>query len=227
MITPDDQLVLLDFNAARNYLAEKREDTELLGTRGYAAPEQYGFGESSERTDIYAAGVLFRAMLTGSEDPRSFIGGRAGKIIDTCTKMDPSERYPSAEKLKEALRKTSGGAVPGAVSWRRFLPPGFRAGKPGYMIGMSVLYVFLISLVLTIVPTNCPPGFLRFERICLGIALLLIILFSGNYLNMQGSLARMNGRKTILRILLVILIDMGIFCAAPVFCSIVENLMVS
>lgn len=223
IITPDDQLFLLDFNAARHYHADRTEDTELLGTRGYAAPEQYGFGESSERTDIYAAGVLFKTMLTGSEDPRIAVGGRAGHIIAACMKMDPLERYPSAEKLKEALLKASGAAA--SKTWRRFLPPGFRAGKPGYMIGMSVLYAILIAMTLTITFSNCPPGFLWFERICLGIALLMIILFSGNYLHMQGRLMRLRGRYTVVRVLLVILIDLAIFCWMPLFCGIVERLM--
>ncbi len=227
IITPDDRLVLLDFNAARNYRAEKTEDTELLGTRGYAAPEQYGFGESSERTDIYAAGVLFRTMLTGSENARASVDGKEGEIIATCIKMDPSERYPSAHSLKEALRQACAEApFNGAPkAWRRFLPPRFRAGKPGYMIGMSLLYAVLITMTFTIEFANCPPGFLWFERACFGISLFIVILFSGNYLNMQGRLMRLTGRYMVLRVLLVILIDMAIFCCAPLFSGIVEILM--
>ena len=227
MITPDDQLVLLDFNAARHYRAGKAEDTELLGTRGYAAPEQYGFGESSERTDIYAAGVLFRTMLTGFEDATVSVEGTPGKIIATCMKMDPSERYPSAQKLKEALQKAAGGTSFSRETkpWRQFLPPGFRAGKPGYIIGMSLLYALLTAMTLTINFTGCPPGFLWLERISFGIASLIIILFSGNYLNMQGRLVQLTGKRMILRILLVILIDFAIFCAAPVFSSIIEQMM--
>ena len=227
IITPDDRFVLLDFNAARNYCSDKTEDTEFLGTRGYAAPEQYGFGESSERTDIYAAGVLFRTMLTGSEDVQADVGGKAGKIIAACMKMDPSERYPSAKSLKRALQRASA-EVPSneePKTWKRFLPPGFRAGKPGYIIGMSLLYAVLIAMTFTSEFTNCPPGFLWFERACFGIALVMIVLFSGNYLNMQGRLMCLTGQYIVLRVFLVILIDIAIFFSAALFSGIVELLM--
>lgn len=36
----------------------------LLGTKGYAAPEQYGFGSSTTQSDIYALGILFKEMLS-------------------------------------------------------------------------------------------------------------------------------------------------------------------
>ena len=176
---------------------------------------------------MYAAGVLFKTMITGSEDPGIAVEGSPGKIISTCMKMDPSERYPSAEKLKEALQQACGEtSVDGASkTWRRFLPPGFRAGKPGFMIGMSLLYVFVIAVILTANFDNCPLGFLWFERICLCIAFLLIIFFSGNYLNMQGRLARIHGRRTVLRIILIVLIDAAIFCCAAIVCIIVDHLL--
>ena len=56
IITSCGNVMLLDFNAARFYSGEpgRESDTRLLGTKGYAAPEQYGFGESSPQTDIYS-----------------------------------------------------------------------------------------------------------------------------------------------------------------------------
>ena len=65
IITGYNRAVLLDFNAAKFYSEHMAEDTVLLGTKGYAAPEQYGFGSSDTRTDIYALGVLMNVMLTG------------------------------------------------------------------------------------------------------------------------------------------------------------------
>ena len=44
LIMPYGHAVLLDFNAAKFYSPDTQEDTTLLGTKGYAAPEQYGFG---------------------------------------------------------------------------------------------------------------------------------------------------------------------------------------
>ena len=63
IITTYNRAVLLDFNAAKFYSPESAEDTVLLGTKGYAAPEQYGFGSSSPQTDIYALGMTLQKML--------------------------------------------------------------------------------------------------------------------------------------------------------------------
>ena len=63
IITAYNRAVLLDFNAAIYYSCQSTEDTILLGTQGYASPEQYGFGSSSPQTDIYSMGILFRELL--------------------------------------------------------------------------------------------------------------------------------------------------------------------
>lgn len=229
IITPEDQPVLLDFNAARNYTSTKREDTELLGTRGYAAPEQYGFGESSSRTDLYAVGSLMKTLFTGSEESEMTVPGRAGEIIATCMKMDPSERYPSAVKLKAELQKAAKDDPEKQhlwqTTWRRYLPPGFRSGKPGHMICMSILYVFLISMACTLDLPNCPPGFIGFERACILAAFLLMVFFSANYAGIQGRLRHIPRRYQLLRIVLIILIDFSVFCFAAAFAVLVELIL--
>lgn len=65
MITSCDNVVLLDFNAARFYtgIDGRESDTKLLGTKGYAAPEQYGFGESSPQTDIFSVGKIIQECV--------------------------------------------------------------------------------------------------------------------------------------------------------------------
>ena len=62
MLTSCGHLVLLDFNAAKSFHGPAAADTTRLGTQGYAAPEQHGFGASSPQTDLYAMGVLLREM---------------------------------------------------------------------------------------------------------------------------------------------------------------------
>ena len=56
------EAVLIDFDASRIYKNENREDTQILGTTGFAAPEQYGLSQSDGRADIYALGVLLNIM---------------------------------------------------------------------------------------------------------------------------------------------------------------------
>lgn len=66
MLTPEGKLYLIDLDAAMRILPEKKSDTRLLGTAGYAAPEQFGLNRSDVRTDIFAVGILLNLLLTGS-----------------------------------------------------------------------------------------------------------------------------------------------------------------
>lgn len=81
----------------------KERDTRLLGTAGYAAPEQYGFGQSSPRSDIYAMGKLLETLLRGNEKAPS---RKMRHIINRCTRMNPRERYSAVSDLQRALRRT-------------------------------------------------------------------------------------------------------------------------
>ena len=78
-------------------------DTVILGTVGYASPEQLGVSQSDARTDIYAAGVLLNVMLTGEHPSVRLASGRLGQIVEKCTAISPSHRYSTAEKLAQAL----------------------------------------------------------------------------------------------------------------------------
>ena len=102
IVDADGRVVLIDFNAARR-ISRKSRDTEVMGTVGYASPEQLGLKESDERTDIYAAGVLLNVLLTGQYPTDTLARGRYGRIVRKCTNINPNERYPSAEKLYKAL----------------------------------------------------------------------------------------------------------------------------
>ncbi len=102
MIDPGGRVVLIDFNASR-VTTSAGKDTVVMGTVGYASPEQLGLSQTDARTDIYAAGVLYNVMLTGKHPTEAFARGRAGQIIRKCTALNPDDRYPSAEKLAQAL----------------------------------------------------------------------------------------------------------------------------
>ncbi|HJD40028.1 MAG TPA: serine/threonine protein kinase [Candidatus Blautia stercoripullorum] len=108
----DGRIVLIDFGTAREFKGGQGKDTLCLGTRGYAAPEQYGGrGETDERTDIYGLGATLYFILTGHDpgtapyeicpirrwDPRLSPG--LERIIQKCTRKNPEERYPSCKEL--------------------------------------------------------------------------------------------------------------------------------
>lgn len=112
MLKPDGNVMLIDFGAAREYKPENRKDTILLGTRGYAAPEQYRpEGQSDARTDIYSLGVTIFRLLTGAAPEelcpvtqlRPEISVGIEKILMKCTRNLKQERYQTAAELLDAF----------------------------------------------------------------------------------------------------------------------------
>lgn len=103
MITGSGQVKLIDFNASRLYKNDCTADTVVLGTIGYASPEQMGITQSDARTDIFALGVLLNVMLTGVHPSEHLAKGRAGRIVLKCTQIDPNKRYQTVEELKYNL----------------------------------------------------------------------------------------------------------------------------
>lgn len=100
IITKGGEVVLLDINVAK-WFKDETEDTRLLGTLYYAAPEQlgYGFSASSEKTDIYAVGVLLNVMLTGKLPKEKKAGGNLWNIIKRCISLDVQERFSDEELI--------------------------------------------------------------------------------------------------------------------------------
>lgn len=116
MLQPNGKIKLIDFGIAREYKEQNMEDTVSLGTKGYAAPEQFGGkGQTDRRTDIYSLGVTLYQLLTGknpSEPPYEIYPIRywnpelsAGleSIIIKCTQLNPEDRFDSCEELLFAL----------------------------------------------------------------------------------------------------------------------------
>lgn len=98
ILAKDGHICLIDFDAARMPKDDVEQDTRLLGTRGYAPPEQYGFSQTDARADIYALGITLKQLL----------GDKAGKffykrIIQKCTNLNPDMRYQSVRQFKQAL----------------------------------------------------------------------------------------------------------------------------
>lgn len=97
------EAILIDFDASRIFKSDTNQDTQILGTTGYAAPEQYGIAQTDERADIYSLGVLLNIMLTGKHPSKELASGRLGRIVQKCTMVNPEKRYKSVLYLMEAL----------------------------------------------------------------------------------------------------------------------------
>ena len=88
---------LIDFDAARIFKENQAQYTKSLGTKGYAAPEQFGYRQTDSRSDIYALGVTLLELSCEN------CGERLKKILAKCTAFDPKDRYQSVDELKAAL----------------------------------------------------------------------------------------------------------------------------
>lgn len=95
--------VLIDFDAARIHRADGGGDTQVLGTVGFAAPEQFGLSESDQRSDIYALGVLLNCLVTGAHPSVKPAKGRMGRIVAKCTMTERDRRYKDVLRLRNAL----------------------------------------------------------------------------------------------------------------------------
>lgn len=116
MLKPDGNLKVIDFGIAREYKSSNLQDTICLGTRGYAAPEQFGGqGQTDARTDIYCLGATLYHLVTGhnpAEPPYEIypirhwnfqLSGGLENIIEKCTQLNPNDRYQSCAELLYAL----------------------------------------------------------------------------------------------------------------------------
>lgn len=115
MLKPEGNLKIIDFGIAREYKDNKLKDTTVMGTNGYASPEQHGSRQTDPRSDIFSLGMTMHHLLTG-EDPRKNgyvylsvrewrpdLSGGLERIIDKCTALNPNDRYSNCNELLYAL----------------------------------------------------------------------------------------------------------------------------
>lgn len=127
MLSNDGVWKLIDFNIARQKKEGQYKDTTILGTVGYAAPEQFGFLQTDERTDIYAIGVLWNVLLTGCfPTEKCYSVFPVSAMIRQCIEMDQEKRYRNAEELLKDIQRNDNKSESkkGLLSWL----PGFRTG---------------------------------------------------------------------------------------------------
>ena len=120
VILAADGAHLIDLGIARTKTAGAPRDTTLLGTWGFAAPEQYGFAQSDERSDVYAIGRLLQFMLTGETADTlpgdGSVPARLADVITRATAFEPSARFGSADELGAALSLAGSSAPSGGRS---------------------------------------------------------------------------------------------------------------
>lgn len=112
VIMRDGEAVVIDFGSARMWRPDASSDTTHFLTRGYAPPEQFGFGQTDERTDVYALGKILYFCLTGEQPPNTCgvaecaekgVGDAWARVIGTACAFDPAGRYASVADFGVAI----------------------------------------------------------------------------------------------------------------------------
>ena len=204
ILEPNGYLKLSDFNTAKQYSAENDKDTIIIGTRKYAAPEQYGYQQSDPRTDIFAIGVMMNYLLT-RKYPEEYIymqennsRNRLYRIISKCTEFSPKQRYQTVMDLRKDLQKLMGVKLP--LKQRDYLPPGFRSGKIWKMLIASAGYAFLFWMGLTMDFTHSDGtayGTIELWANRIGVLLWMLssVAYWFNYLEIQRIFPFLQSRK--------------------------------
>ena len=109
VITPGGEAVFIDFGTMRSYKKDGSRDTFVVGTRGTAAPEQYGYTQTDQRTDVYAIGQTMLYMVSESYEMNQLsecaVSRRMKKIIEKACSFEPDKRYGDAAQLRRAVEK--------------------------------------------------------------------------------------------------------------------------
>ncbi|MCI5640595.1 MAG: serine/threonine protein kinase [Lachnospiraceae bacterium] len=216
IFSSDGVVKLIDFNAARELHAGQNEDTRLMGTKRFAAPEQYGFGQSDPRTDIYALGVTFYYMLTGDYPDSGKYNGKYHKVIEKCIQLERENRYSSVDALQKAVGRCGQVDKPqGQLSkqydlgWRRWLPVGFRTGKiwKAFIAIIGYMMISVVGLASTFSNSDGSPyaGYMLWAfRIAATVMMLGCVLMLGNYGGILDHLPFMNKGRLLYMLLAVV-----------------------
>ena len=113
LLLPDGGVGLIDFGIARQYKSGQDTDTRHMGTRSTAAPEQYGFAQTDQRTDLYALGMTLIWLATGVYEQEALarasnVSLHFRKTLERAVSFAPEDRYQSAREFSAALAGQTG-----------------------------------------------------------------------------------------------------------------------
>lgn len=204
VITKEKNVKLVDFNISRSFQDGKKRDTILLGTAEYAAPEQFGYFQTDNRTDIYAFGVLFNYMLTAKFPVEYISEGKYKTLILKCIELEPSSRYQSIEEVKKQLVQEEDEQKVEEKQTYSWAIPGFRnktLWKKAFAI-MGYIFICYMCLDMDFQQSNGEPyeGLgLWLNRILMLSSFLGTIFFCGNYRGISSEISFYQDKRKIVR----------------------------
>ena len=111
VLHPSGDCYMIDMGTVRTYHEDNSLDTVFIGTVDTAAPEQFGARQTDNRTDIYALGILFYYLLTGTvklrEEKLKKLPKKAASVIRKCIAFNPDDRYSQVSMIAAALRPST------------------------------------------------------------------------------------------------------------------------
>lgn len=223
MITPYNKAVLLDFNAAKQYCASAEKDTVLLGTKGYASPEQYGFGASSPLTDIYSFGILLKELLQSTPSYPQGIDS----IAERCSQLNPKDRYSSIGELKKDLMnylpKENTASRPSPSQTSSYHLPGYRTKTPWKIVLSSIVYLVTAFFCSSLEFDHITGSLLTIERILMFVMFFLMVLATFNYRNVQRYFPFHHSKNRLLSYLGIAFVDILIILVLCLLMSFLES----
>ena len=225
IITLDSKMVLVDFNSAKESGHTKSQDTVLIGTVGYAAPEQYGFSASQPTADIYAVGVLLNELLTGKLPREEVYSGILEPVIRNCLQMDPSNRYQCVDELLRAINTAVKPQINFWTDIRNWLPPGLRSRNPGIILSSTLWYIFITAISFSLEVKNTFGAELQMNRVFCFLIFLLETLWLGNYRNIWSYLPLSKSKNVFLKILGIIIWSVSLIFALILALAIVSGVV--
>ena len=188
LVSEGGRVIIIDYDAAKTYKADRDQDTTFLGTEGRAAPEQYGFMQSDARTDIYALGTMIRDAFP---DNRKY-----QKIAKKAMSFDPEDRYDTVRELKDAMTGRIGLDSKLKSLWP---PPGFRTRSWGKICLALIGYPLLFFIAIGVKTKDGTPSDQFIIRMLFGIYELLMLDMCTSWTGMFDSVPLINHSNIIVR----------------------------
>lgn len=246
IIMYDESPVIIDFDISslfenKKSKGKKSKDTTIMGTVDFAAPEQYGSGETDSRTDIYGLGATVEYIISIIGIKSDFLD----EFVKKCMEVDPENRFQDSKEIlsfisgrfnggqcdsKEETNPnisdfdyTHKGLYGGRVF--RFLPPGFRTGRVGKMLTASIVYILNFKVSFAYESAEITDNRILFiNRMCMFIALITICFFSNDYMGVQSYFKISSSNNKIIRYLGIVFCDFVIFCLFVALCIMLEKI---
>lgn len=222
MVTNDGLVKLVDFDAIRFYDGSKENDTIHLGTIGFASPEQYGFAETDERSDLYSLGIVLNVCSVKAFPKEQLTTNPFLKeLVIKATKMDPQNRYqtasemhtvivnqlnhlndstnsmqktPSVKKYTTQFKDKKNSATPSFLSKFLSVVPGFRTGY--YWKSIIAIVWYLIVLLAIVSSWTSGTWFDKvLATIDTNILVVLPTIIATNFMDIQSQIPFLSSKK--------------------------------